>query len=66
MKPLKSTEIIHSDGTVTAGVDLPEAVTYHAITIVNETVSILTTGYGTSDFDGECSKIVLCIGLLSI
>ena len=41
---LESTEIVHADGTVTVGVDLPGTLAFHAITFVNETVSILTGG----------------------
>ena len=39
-----SSEIVHADGTVTFGVDLPGTLAFHAITFVNETVSILTGG----------------------
>ena len=41
---LKSSEIVRADGTVSVGVDLPGTLAFHAITFVNETVSILTGG----------------------
>ena len=44
---LQSSEIISEDGGVIDGPDLPTAVSYHAITAVNSTVSILSGGYYT-------------------
>ena len=41
---MQSTEIIHANGTITLGVDLPQPLYLHAITSVNESVSIFTGG----------------------
>ena len=41
---LQSTEIIHANGTITVGVDLPQPLYLHAITSVNESFSIFTGG----------------------
>ena len=43
-KELKTTEIIHKDGKSTRSTDLPMTLLSFAITLVNDTVSIITGG----------------------
>ena len=47
----KGTETINVDGEVSYGPDLPTAVSYHAVTKINDTVSILSGGNTNGNFD---------------
>ena len=46
---LQTTETINVDGEVSYGPDLPTAVEEHAMTAINDTVSLLSGGYTNSD-----------------
>ena len=48
---LQTSETINVDGEVNYGPDLPTAVSYHAVTKINDTVSILSGGNTNGNFD---------------